>query len=140
MTLAAAQVIDAIAARLAPHVATGGRVYTSRSWPIATLPAWRIVADQEAVESAAVDPFNVHTLDISASAYTRAVADVDDAMHTLAADGMALIFAGTVPYGIALTGITRRMEGEGEASVGIITLQLRCVYWVAASAPETIIS
>jgi hypothetical protein len=140
MALAAAQVIDAVAAKLTPMVATGGRVYTSRGWPITTLPAWRVVAEDESVEPAAVEPFNLHTLEIAASAYTRAASNLDDAMHALAATGLALLFAPTVPYGLQLTGIRRQMTEDGEATTGILTLRLRCIFWVDPTTPETIIS
>jgi hypothetical protein len=52
MALAAAQVVDAVAARLVPVVLSGGRVYTSRLWPLteAEIPAWRVTAEDEEVE------------------------------------------------------------------------------------------
>lgn len=143
MALAAAQVIDAIAARLAPMAATGGRVYTSRAWPLAEagLPAWRVTAEDEAVANAGVaEPFNEHTLSVAARCFARAAADLDDALHALAASGLALLFAGTVPYGLQLEGIQRQLATEGEASVGVITLRLRATYWVNPATPETIIS
>lgn len=143
MALAAAQVIDAIAARLVPLSATGGRVYTSRAWPLAEadLPAWRVTAEDEAVEPAAVpEPINAHTLDIAARAFARAASNLDDALHALAAGGLALLFAPTVPYGLELVGLQRQLSTEGEASVGVITLRLRATYWVNPAAPETIYS
>lgn len=142
MALAAQTVVDAIAARLVPMAATAGRVATSRTWPWseAELPAWRVTAENEAVEEAAVDPFNQHDLSISASASSRAVQDLDDVLHALAATGLALLFAPPVPYALRLTGIERRLSTEGEAAAGQITLQLQCRYFVAPEAPETIIS
>lgn len=142
MTLAAQQVVDALAARLVPMAATGGRVATSRTWPWAEveLPAWRVTAEDEAVEEAATDPFNQHDLSISASASSRAVQDLDDTLHALAASGLTLLFAEPVPHSLRLTGIQRRLSTEGEAATGLVTLQLQCRYFVAPSAPETIIS
>ena len=54
MALAAAQVVDALAARVAPQAAVSGRVKTSRTWPWseAELPACRIFAADERVEPA----------------------------------------------------------------------------------------
>lgn len=142
MALAAQQVVDALAARLVPMVATAGRVATSRTWPWAEaeLPAWRVTAEDEAIEEAATDPFNQHDLVINATASTRAVQDIDDVLHALAASGLALLFAPPVPYALRVTGIQRRLSTEGEAAVGQITLQLQCRYFVAPEAPETIIS
>jgi hypothetical protein len=142
MTLAAAQVVDTMAARLVPMPATGGRVYTSRLWPLteADLPAWRVTADNEQVEIAELAGTNLHTLTVSAKAYARATADIDDVLHALAASGLALLFAATVPYGLQLESIERDLATEGEASVGVITLTSRAIYFVAPGSPETIIS
>lgn len=141
MALAAAQVIDALAARLAPMAATAGRVYTSRTWPLAEadLPAWRVTADDEAVENAMMGGANVHALDLSAEAVARATADLDDTLHALAAAALPLLFAAPVPYELQLTGIGRRVASEGEAAVGAINLRLRATYYVEPAAPETIL-
>lgn len=142
MALAAAQVIDALAARLVPLAATGGRIYTSRAWPLAEadLPAWRVTAADEVVELAGVDGLNLHRLDVAAAATLRATANLDDAMHALAAGGLALLFAGPVPYGLQLIGIGRDLATEGEAAVGRITLRLQALFYAMPAQPETILS
>jgi len=142
MALAAAQVIDALAARLAPMAATGGRVHTSRAWPLteAGLPAWRVTAADEVVESATVDGINLHQLEVDAATIVRVSADLDDAMHELAAGGLALLFAAPVPYGLRLLGIGRETTTEGEATVGRITLRLQALFYATPAAPETIYS
>jgi len=142
MALAAAQVIDALAARLVPLAATGGRVHTSRAWPLAEsgLPAWRVTAADEVVEPASIDGINTHRLDVDAVATVRATADLDDAMHALAAGGLPLLFATPVPYGLQLIGIGRELSTEGEAAVGRITLRLQALFFVAPAQPETILS
>lgn len=140
MALAAAQVIDALAARLVPLPATGGRVYTSRAWPLteADLPAWRVTAEAEDISPAMVEPINLHTLRVAARCFAMATADLDDTLHALAASGLALLFAGTVPYGLVLDGIRRQLATENEAKVGVITLDLTCVFYVDPTTPETI--
>ena len=55
----------------------------------------------------------------------RKVIHLGDALHALAAGGLALLFAPTVPYGLELVGMQRQLATEGEASVGVITLRLR---------------
>lgn len=142
MPLAAAQVIDALAARLVPMPATAGRVYTSRAWPLdeASLPAWRVVAADEVAERVGLDGIHLHRLDIEATAFTRVTANLEDALHALASAGLALLFAGTVPYDLVATGITRAITQEGEAAVGAITLRLQATYYVNPAAPDTIIS
>jgi hypothetical protein len=142
MALAAAQVVDAVAARLAPMAATGGRVYTSRTWPLAEadLPAWRVTAEAEDVLMETLSGAEqTHTLSIAAQCSTRAVADLDDALHTLAAAGLTLLFAGVPPYRLVLDGIERELATEGEAAVGRVTLNLTAIFLTAPSAPETIL-
>lgn len=142
MALAAAQVVDALAARLVPMVATDGRVYTSRAWPLAEadLPAWRVTAESEEVTAATVDGLNEHGLTVRARAVARATEDIDDTLHALAASGLALLFAAPVPYGLQLQSIDRAMSTEGEAAVGAIALDMRAVFWVSPATPETITS
>ena len=139
MALAAAQVIDALAGRLVPLAATAGRVYTSRAWPLDTLPAWRVTAEAEDVTPPSVGNEHQHDLSVSATGYARAVADLDDALHALAAGGLPLLFADPLPYGLRLAGIERQMSQEGESAVGAITLRLRALYFTDPAAPETII-
>lgn len=143
MALAAAQVVSAVAALLAPMPATGGRVYTSRTWPLAEseLPAWRVIAQDERVDASTLDySAQQHTLQLDAQCTARAVADLDDALHDLAASGLALLFAGAPPHGLQLTGIARDLGAEGEAAVGRITLQMQATFFTAPAAPETILS
>lgn len=142
MALAAAQVIDALAARLVPMPATGGRVYTSRAWPIvpADLPAWRITAEDEAVALDITEGVNRHELSVAATAYARATADLDDSLHALAEGGLALLFAPAVPYGLQLQRIARQLGGESEDALGSITLHLGATFWAAPATPGTIYS
>jgi hypothetical protein len=99
-----------------------------------------VTAEDEAIESDALnDSEQTHQLSIAAECSTRAVADLDDALHDLAAAGLTLIFAPTPPYGLTLQGIARSLATEGEAAVGRITLNLNATFLTAPSAPETIL-
>lgn len=143
MSLAAAQIIDAVAARLVPLAATGGRVFTDRLWPLeqGELPAWRVTAQTETVEQAQIgDDTNLHQLDIEAEAVARATSAIDDTLHNLAFGGMLLLFAPPVPNYLQLTSIERSVTGAGEAAVGRIAMTMRATYYVRQSAPETIVS
>lgn len=142
MALAAAQVVDALAALLVPMAATGGRVKTSRIWPWseAELPAWRVYAGDEAVELATISgDLEQHNLQVYAQCSARATADLDDVLNALAAAGLTLLQAAP-PYGLQLQRITRGLQQGDEASLGVITLDLKTLFFTVPSAPETIIS
>jgi hypothetical protein len=141
MALAAAQVVDALAALVVPQL-TADRVKTSRTWPWteAELPAARVFITAEPIERVTLGAaINAHTLNVDVQYTARATADLDDTLNALAAAGKALLFAGTPPYGLEITGIDRQLATEGESAVGQITLQLQCLFHAAPSAPETIL-
>lgn len=138
MALASAQVVDALAARVATLAPAGG-VHTSRNWPLDTLPAWRVFAADEAVADAMMSGVNEHTLEVEVQGTAHAVADLDDALHTMAAAALTALFAPPAPHQLQLAGIQRRLATEGEASVGRITLRVRATFYVDPSAPETIV-
>lgn len=143
MALAAAQVIDALAARIAALPAYTGRVFTSRAWPIDDdrLPAWRVTAGSEDIDGATLgDYMHEHQLEIEARGYCRATADLDDAMHAMAVAALPVLFAAPVPYSLTHKGIDRDMATEGEAAVGVITLRMQARYFTRPTAPETILS
>ena len=110
MAIAAAQVLDALAARLAPTTATA--VVTDRATPIddGTLPAWRLVAEDESAELVDVSASVYrHALRIEARGSVRAVEGLDDAMNALASLGLAALFAAPLPYQLQLNSLRREM-------------------------------
>lgn len=142
MALCAAQVIDALAARLAGVSLSAGRVYTSRLWPIteAELPAWRLTAQDEAVTRAYISPgVNEHRLSIEAQGIVRATADADDRMHDLAEAGLAALFASPSIYNLQLDSIGRDVSTDGESSVATVTLLVSATFAADQSAPGTFI-
>lgn len=142
MSLAAAQVVDAVAARINALPAYAGRVHTSRLWPLAEsdLPAWRITAADEEVVDAIITGTNQHSLVIEARGYAHASADLDDALHALASAASAAVFAPPVPHGVQLERIERDTTTEGEAAMGVLTLSLRATYHVAPDQPDVILT
>lgn len=138
MTLAAAQVIDALAARVATLAPAGG-VHTSRTWPLQVLPAWRVTAEDEPVTEAMMSGTNEHALVVAVRGTARAVADLDDVLHAMASEVQSALFAPPAPYQLQLTGLRRQLATEGEASVGVITVFLRATFYVDPADPETII-
>lgn len=142
MAFATAQVVDAVAARVAAQAGLGtGGVKTSRTWPWseAELPAVRVYAGDEPVQAVTVDltPINEHRPQILVQYTARDATDLDDTLHALVEAGLPLVFADPIPHGLQLTGITRELANEGEAAVGRITLELEALYHVAPTAPAT---
>ena len=151
--LAAAQIVDAIAARITGLALTGARAYTSRMWPLseADLPAWRVFAVDEDVEPATVhQPFiNNHALQVELRGVARAVASLDDTLNALASQAITALFsAPVVPDALsALIGrialtvrrIQRDMATEGQAAVGLLTLTLRVEFRTLSTDPDTLI-
>lgn len=142
MALAAATVVDALAARLTGLPLAGARVYTARPWPLSDpeVPAWRVAPEGEAVTPAQIDGLNEHALSVAAVGTVRATSNIDDAMHALAAEGLTALFAEPVPYGLQLDAIERQVTADGEAAVGEIALRLTARYWVSPQTPESIYS
>lgn len=151
--LASAQVVAAIAVRLRGLPLAGERVFTSRAWPLAEkdLPAWRVQAGDEAIELLTVHPAGPqqHTLEVQLHGICRAVADLDDVMHALASEAITALFndpsapdalsqlAGRVP--LSQSAIARELQGEGEATLGCITVTLIARFNTRGSAPDTIL-
>lgn len=143
MTLAADQVVDAVVARLAATAIAGARVFTDdRPWPIpeSQLPAWRVTALNEPVDSLYVDQgVSEHTLSISCRGIVRAVDGMRAARGALAAEGMASVFAVPVPHQFQLSEIDYQITSEGEAAVGAITFTLTAKFAADQAAPETLL-
>jgi len=151
--LAAGQVIDAMAARISGLALAGSRVYTSRTWPLseAELPAWRVQAADEDVEPVTVhpDPLQEHALQVELRGHARATADLDDALHALAAQALTAVFDSTPPADalntiasklqVTLRRIERAVVTEAEAAIGLVVLTLRVNFRTRASAPETLV-
>lgn len=143
MALAAQQVVAELVSRLTPVAATAGRVYPSRTWPLADadLPAWLVYVASESVEQVGLDgDLHQHTPTIACRAVTAATADLDQALNALAAVGLAALFAAPRPWGLRLAGINRTTASQGESRLGFVTLLVECEYYANASAPETILS
>ena len=153
MTLAAAQVVSAIATRITGLASAGARVYTSRAWPLAEadLPAWRVVAADELVDPQTVHPnaLQAHDLSVELRGHATAVDNLDATLHSLAAEALTALFD-TTPPADALTTlggklqitprrIERRMAEEGQAVLGLVVITLRVLFRTRAAAPETLV-
>lgn len=141
MTLAAKQVTEALAARLVPMAATGGRVFQTRTVRLADadLPCWRVIASGEEMQPYTLNGVNLHQLTVLASAYARDTADLDDVLAALAATGEALLFADPNPYQLELVRHDRDVVSDGEASIGVFQITLSARFAVDPRQPEVLL-
>lgn len=142
MLVAAQQVVQALAARLVPMPATGGRVITSRTVTIeeSDLPCWRVVYGNEDKAERYLGGHDSLQLDVQASVYARDVLDLDNELATLMAEGQALLFAAPAPYGLQRDAMVPDVVAVGEAAAGRLTLNLRATYVVHPAQPGTLLS
>ena len=140
MALAAEQVVQAIAARLAPMEVTG-LVLDMPPIDEAELPCWEIAAEDEFIETVELGGMCQHTLTVRVSGYARQVDGLRAYLNNvLAVQGLALLFSKPVPYAMEPKAIRRRLLTVGEAAAGAIDIFISATYFVAPDAPETIIS
>lgn len=140
MALASAQVVDSLADRVLTVAALATRVYTSRAWPLDQVPAARVTAEGEDVQLVdLMGEIEQHQLEVAVRLYAQAVSNVDTTLHSLAASALTALMVDPKPHALRLAGITRALQGEGEATLGVVTLRLLCTFHVAAAAPETIL-
>lgn len=137
MTLAAETVAEAVRTRI------GVTAHTDHPHPFdaSELPAWRVLYEQEQHEAATLAGTTVqHRLPLKLQGIARNTTDAMSAMNAMAATALPLVFAPPIPYGLEPDGeITRELQGEGQAAVGVIEIPIRATYFTAITAPETIL-
>lgn len=151
--LAADQIVHAFAERLTGLPLAGTNVFTDRAWALAEsqLPGWKVVPHDDDVEMATIHTPSVeaHSQQLELHGFVRAIADIDQAMSALAAEGLTAIFSLTPPADtlssirkklqIGLVRVERTPTKEGEASTGLILITLRVDFKTRADQPETIL-
>ncbi len=144
MALAAEQVVQAIADRLAGQTAAGSRVYTDRWWPIDSddLPAIKVVTGDEEFDVRDALPRSVveDSLDVNVRAYVKARTGIDAEMNAMASLILKAAFAPPMMYGLEPLGIDRDAETDGPADTAVVTVRLRAHIMFYADDPDTIIS
>lgn len=135
--LAAQTVAEAVRARI------GATAHTDHPHPFdeAELPAWRVLYEIEEHESVTLAGTTVqHRLPLRLQGFAHSVTDPMGALNAIAATALPLVFAAPVPYGLEPAGeITRELQAEGQAAVGVIEIPLRAIFFTAITAPETIL-
>lgn len=140
--LAAAQVRNAVAARLATAASVAGRVFAGRHHPVdpSELPCWVLRLDGEAIDTQALGypSLQSHAITLQADGYVRSTTDLEGAMDALQAEGLAAIFGTEPPYSLRCSQVQREVNADADASVGVVTLTLDATVLTLINAPETI--
>jgi hypothetical protein len=152
VTLAAAQVVEAVADRLRAVPAwVSDKVFTDRAHPFeeSELPAWRVYADEEEVETTGptYPAREKRELVVLCEGVARDVDGLDAVLNNeLAAPALASLYATKAAASLSplncsmtTTRIERARATEGEAAVGRITLALRVRFHTFNNSPETIV-
>jgi len=144
MPLAAQTVTAALVARLVAANVAGARVYSDHPHPFdpSELPAIRVEMQEEPAERVMLSTsVHEHRGRVLISGYVRATDDIDAALNILVSAALTALFAAPLPYGLEIDGeVLRDSVREGQADLMRVQLPLRALYFVAASAPETILS
>lgn len=123
----------------------GGRVYTSRVYPVELLPAIGIFAN---TETATADPVILASrlnreVDVVVEIALEAIADVDQEVDDIAASVETAIAADPTLSGLAvdttLTATNTTIDGEGEIPLAFARMNFRVWYRTSASDPTTAI-
>lgn len=126
----------------------GARWYLGRGWPVATLPAGRIVLDDEDLEADDDGPmlwprFRAHTLAVALQCIADDSADPEAAADQLAEQALQAVEGTAAPLGnlvvIDATGLRRQLSTEGQAHVAITTVRLRLQFGGRSDDPTAIV-
>ena len=141
MQLAAAQVVEALAARVAPMPSLASPLQTTREDGVTPvdLPAAWLWGDDESAELASTEGIHQVQLDGVLRLIVADAEHLDDAMNTAAAEAMALLFAAPAPYGLEWTGTRRVPATRGAVRCGEISINWRATYHVDPAAPDVLV-
>lgn len=145
MPLAAQTVTNTLVARVTgAATAMGARFYSEHPQPFgeSELPAGRLEIEEEPAEAVMLSgTVHQHTARVLVSLYVDNGTTADATLNALISQVLAALFAAPLPYALEISGeIDRAPVREGQADLKRAVIPLRALYFVAASAPETILS
>lgn len=126
----------------------GSRWYLGRGWPVATVPAGRIVLDEEDFEADDDGPMiwprqRAHTLSVTLQCIASDTDDPEAAADQLAEQALVALEGTSAPLGnlvvLAATGLARQLTTEGQANVAITTVRLRLQFGGQSDDPTAIV-
>lgn len=139
------QVRDQVAALIvAASTAAGSRVYTSRAYPIETLPAITVSTPSSAIEDGlgSADALGMG-VEVEVAIYARATSDVADTLDTIEAACTAALMAdrelGIGAHDIEWTSHATEIDAESEAPTGRQRVTYTVWVRVARTDHETLV-
>lgn len=145
MTLAAAQVRQEVATRLAAVALSAGRVYAGRYYPVteSELPCWLVAIESEDLDPQAVSwpGMSQHQLRLRVDGIATGLDTLETTLDTLQTQALAALFATQPPWPLRCIGTRRTVnQGEGnDGATGQVTLFLDASFLTEEGAPETLI-
>lgn len=145
--LASRTVAQALQALLvAAGTAAGSRWYLGRAWPLATLPAGKVVLsdeDLDAAEDMALNwpRYRQHTLQVDVQCFADDATDPEAAADALAEEVLQALEGTAQPIDdvdIAATTLRRQLQTDGQARVAVTTVQLRLIFGGRSDDPSLI--
>lgn len=143
--LAAAQVRQEVATRLAAVALSGGRVFEGRYHPAteSELPCWFVALDAEDLAPQAITQpgMSEHRLRLRADGYAAGLDTLETTLDTLQAQALTVLHATPTPYPLHAVAVRRDVnDGEGlDGRTGRVSLFLEASYLTVEGAPETLI-
>lgn len=140
------QIREALATALTGLTTTSTRVYENRINPLqaANLPCLVITAESEEIEYGAAGGLSRRqhrNLTLTVKGIAKASANVDDTLDTISKEvEVAVAAAGTlsgkVGGGLQLQRVSIEMDGDGDKTVGIVSMEFNGTYYTMEGIPD----
>lgn len=132
---------------VAAATAAGPRWYLGRGWPVAELPAGKLVLGDEDLDAGADADITwprvqAHTLTVLVECMADATADPEGAADALAEQVLQAVGATVQPLEhitVLPQRLARRLSTEGQARVAITTVTLQMLFSTRSNAPATLL-
>lgn len=132
---------------LAAGTSAGSRWYLGRAWPVATLPAGKVVLADEDLDADADGSFTwprhrAHDLTVQLQCMAADTEDPEAEADALAAQALAAVEGSAQPVAdltVTATRIQRQLSAEGSARVAITTITLQVQFSTISNDPTTLV-
>lgn len=140
--LAIDQIVAALAARVAvaPSLQIPLRAEPDDGVTPVDLPAAWLWSPSEEAQLSTLDGAHEYTADVVLRVLVADDGALGDAMSTVAAELLALLFAPPLPYDLTHTGSTRRIATRGSVRCGEVQIAARVTYYADPAQPGVLLS